>query len=108
MIPNASQIAMANNVELGADKDRKSLQHLTKHFVEIIRSRANGCLNLRDVSGLPGEKRSTRPVVANLLLPFQASELLDVKQKRRIYDITNVLEGIGLIQKISKNTVHWR
>jgi len=27
--------------------------------------------------------------------------------KRRIYDITNVLEGIGLIQKISKNNVQW-
>lgn len=26
-------------------------------------------------------------------------------QKRRIYDITNVLEGIGYIEKISKNRV---
>jgi len=29
-------------------------------------------------------------------------------QKRRIYDITNVLEGIGLIEKKSKNHIHWR
>jgi len=29
-------------------------------------------------------------------------------QKRRIYDITNVLEGIGLIEKTSKNTVRWK
>jgi len=28
-------------------------------------------------------------------------------QKRRIYDITNVLEGIGLIQKEGKNHVSW-
>ena len=28
-------------------------------------------------------------------------------QKRRLYDITNVLEGIGLIRKRSKNTVAW-
>ena len=26
-------------------------------------------------------------------------------QKRRIYDITNVLEGIGYIQKIHKNKI---
>lgn len=28
-------------------------------------------------------------------------------QKRRIYDITNVLEGIGLICKESKNKIRW-
>lgn len=39
---------------------------------------------------------------------LQAAELLNVSQKRRIYDITNVLEGIGLIQKQSKNSVQWR
>ena len=29
-------------------------------------------------------------------------------QKRRIYDITNVLEGIGLIEKKSKNKIKWK
>lgn len=29
-------------------------------------------------------------------------------QKRRIYDITNVLEGIGLIEKKSKNNIKWK
>lgn len=29
-------------------------------------------------------------------------------QKRRIYDITNVLEGIGLIEKQSKNHIRWK
>jgi len=28
-------------------------------------------------------------------------------QKRRIYDITNVLEGIGLLEKKTKNHVRW-
>lgn len=28
-------------------------------------------------------------------------------QKRRIYDITNVLEGINLIQKNGKNHISW-
>ena len=34
----------------------------------------------------------------------EAVKLLKV-QKRRIYDITNVLEGIGYIQKFAKNTI---
>jgi hypothetical protein len=29
-------------------------------------------------------------------------------QKRRIYDITNVLEGIGLIEKTVKNKIKWK
>lgn len=28
-------------------------------------------------------------------------------QKRRIYDITNVLEGIGILEKKSKNQIQW-
>lgn len=35
-----------------------------------------------------------------------AASVLQV-QKRRIYDITNVLEGIKLIEKRSKNNVQW-
>ncbi len=38
----------------------------------------------------------------------QAVKVLAVGQKRRIYDITNVLEGVGLIVKISKSIVKWR
>lgn len=34
--------------------------------------------------------------------------LLHLKvKKRRIYDITNVMEGVGLIEKQSKNLVRW-
>lgn len=29
-------------------------------------------------------------------------------KKRRIYDITNVLEGIGLTEKIAKNHIRWK
>ncbi|XP_055770819.1 transcription factor E2F3-like, partial [Salvelinus fontinalis] len=36
----------------------------------------------------------------------QAAEVLKV-QKRRLYDITNVLEGVHLIKKKSKNNIQW-
>ncbi|KAL6005400.1 E2F transcription factor 3 [Asimina triloba] len=37
----------------------------------------------------------------------KAADTLEV-QKRRIYDITNVLEGIGLIEKKLKNRIRWK
>jgi len=37
----------------------------------------------------------------------EAADKLGV-QKRRVYDITNVLEGIGLIEKRNKNHIAWR
>jgi E2F/DP family winged-helix DNA-binding domain/E2F transcription factor CC-MB domain len=61
-----------------------SLGLLTKKFVSLLKESANGILDL------------------NI-----AAQKLDV-QKRRIYDITNVLEGIGLIDKKSKNNVQWK
>ena len=61
-----------------------SLGLLTKKFVGLIRRSSSGVLDLNE-----------------------AAELLSV-QKRRIYDITNVLEGIGLIEKKSKNNIQWR
>jgi transcription factor E2F4/5 len=46
--------------------------------------------------------------ILSILPIFQATDLLAVRQKRRIYDITNVLEGIGLIEKKSKNSIQWK
>ncbi|XP_036293265.1 transcription factor E2F5 isoform X2 [Pipistrellus kuhlii] len=42
------------------------------------------------------------------LLQEAAADTLAVRQKRRIYDITNVLEGIDLIEKKSKNSIQWK
>ena len=61
-----------------------SLGLLTKKFVHLIQTSPDGVLDLNT-----------------------AAKTLDV-QKRRIYDITNVLEGIGLIEKKSKNNIHWK
>jgi E2F/DP family winged-helix DNA-binding domain/E2F transcription factor CC-MB domain len=60
-----------------------SLGLLTKKFVSLLQASPGNSLDLN----------------------VAASEL--GVQKRRIYDITNVLEGIGLIQKTSKNHVSW-
>ncbi|OMJ85837.1 hypothetical protein SteCoe_12750 [Stentor coeruleus] len=60
-----------------------SLGVLTKKFVSLIQSAPNKCIEIND-----------------------ATRTLQV-QKRRIYDITNVLEGIGLIEKKHKNRIRW-
>ncbi|XP_056332834.1 transcription factor E2F2 [Danio aesculapii] len=60
-----------------------SLGLLTKKFVGLLSESADGVLDLN-----------------------WASEVLEV-QKRRIYDITNVLEGVQLIRKKSKNNIQW-
>lgn len=70
----------------GSSRYDSSLGLLTKKFVDLLQeSQAKGdSLDLN-----------------------QAATRLGV-QKRRIYDITNVLEGIGLIEKKSKNNIAWR
>lgn len=60
-----------------------TLTHLTKRFVKLLNSNSERVINLNEAS--------VRLSVA----------------KRRIYDITNVLEGIGLLQKTSKNVTRW-
>ncbi|XP_052000232.1 transcription factor E2F3-like [Xyrauchen texanus] len=68
-----------------AEKTRydTSLGLLTKKFVELLAQSSDGVVDLN-----------------------QASEILKV-QKRRLYDITNVLEGVHLIKKKSKNNIQW-
>ncbi|XP_049867001.1 transcription factor E2F5-like [Pectinophora gossypiella] len=63
----------------------KSLGLLTTKFVSLLQKAKDGVLDLKI-----------------------ATNLLAVRQKRRIYDITNVLEGIGLIEKRSKNSIQWK
>ncbi|XP_057566528.1 transcription factor E2F2 isoform X2 [Hippopotamus amphibius kiboko] len=61
-----------------------SLGLLTKKFIYLLSESEDGVLDLN-----------------------WAAEVLDV-QKRRIYDITNVLEGIQLIRKKAKNNIQGR
>ncbi|KAG4129685.1 hypothetical protein ERO13_D09G097600v2 [Gossypium hirsutum] len=61
-----------------------SLGLLTRKFINLIKQAEDGILDLN-----------------------KAADTLEV-QKRRIYDITNVLEGIGLIEKKLKNRIQWK
>ena len=61
-----------------------SLGLLTTNFLDHLKSKPNGIVDLN-----------------------VAADELGVK-KRRIYDITNVLEGIGILEKYEKNCVRWR
>lgn len=61
-----------------------SLSLLTKKFINLVECSDDGVVDLN-----------------------MASEKLEV-QKRRIYDITNVLEGIGILEKKSKNNIQWK
>lgn len=65
-------------------------KHLNSFFANVIRK------NIFDIQS-----------VNFYVVLFQAFKVLAVKHIRRIYDITNVLEGIGLIVKISKRHVKW-
>lgn len=53
------------------------------------------------LSGLPHCQQCLRHDV------FQVLEIWP-GPKRRFYDITNVLEGIGVISKLSQSVVKWR
>lgn len=57
-----------------------------------------------DVSFFPQHIKSILFKVLNL---NEAARNLDVP-KRRLYDITNVLEGIDLVEKVGKNSIRWK
>jgi|EP00945_MAST-04E_sp_MAST-4E-sp1_P003621 transcription factor E2F3 len=61
-----------------------SLGLLTRKFLKLLKCAPDGALDLNSTAQDLGV------------------------QKRRIYDITNVLEGIGLLEKKSKNTIMWK
>eukprot|EP00866_Antonospora_locustae_P002078 jgi/Antlo1/2078/2096 len=67
----------------GSSKSENSLHNLTKRFIKLIDETPDKIIDLNT-----------------------AAYLLNVG-KRRIYDITNVLEGLNLLQKSHVNNVRW-
>lgn len=80
---------------------------LTKKFINLIKQAEDGILDLNKAADT---LEVTYPF--NLYPIFKTSfltkSLMVQVQKRRIYDITNVLEGIGLIEKKLKNRIQWK
>ena len=83
-MPRSTVTAAATNAANPACRYDNSLGLLTRRFVQLLRDSPEGVVDLN-----------------------YAATQLEV-QKRRIYDITNVLEGIGMIEKKGKNNVWWR
>ncbi|KAL2984443.1 hypothetical protein AAZX31_12G088800 [Glycine max] len=81
---NIGSPAGSNLTPAGPCRYDSSLGLLTKKFINLIKQAEDGILDLN-----------------------KAADTLEV-QKRRIYDITNVLEGIGLIEKKLKNRIQWK
>ncbi|CAN1772346.1 Transcription factor E2FA [Linum perenne] len=83
-IPMSNPGSPSTLTPAGSCRYDSSLGLLTKKFVNLIKDAEDGIIDLN-----------------------KAAETLEV-QKRRIYDITNVLEGIGLIEKTLKNRIRWK
>ncbi|XVE79178.1 hypothetical protein DITRI_Ditri14bG0037100 [Diplodiscus trichospermus] len=75
---------LTKSSKCGPQTPASNLGLLTKKFINLIKQAEDGILDLN-----------------------KAADTLEV-QKRRIYDITNVLEGIGLIEKKLKNRIQWK
>lgn len=83
-VSNIGSPSGTNLTPAGPCRYDSSLGLLTKKFINLIKHAEDGILDLN-----------------------KAADTLEV-QKRRIYDITNVLEGIGLIEKKLKNRIQWK
>ncbi|XP_017673585.1 PREDICTED: transcription factor E2F6 isoform X1 [Lepidothrix coronata] len=70
-------------VEVKRPRFDASLVLLTRRFMALLKKAPDGVLDLNEVATTLGVR------------------------KRRVYDITNVLDGIHLIQKRSKNLIQW-
>jgi transcription factor E2F3 len=81
---NESDEYEAEEENIEGTKQENSLGQLTKNFLQYIKKRGRVNININDL-------------------------VKDLKvKKRRIYDITNVLQGIGYIEKNGKNEIIWR
>ncbi|GBM56374.1 Transcription factor E2F1 [Araneus ventricosus] len=83
LFPMVTQHTIGRAAQVEKPRYDTSLGQLTKKFLKLLSDATDGIVNLNTACSL-------------LAVP-----------KRRLYDITNVLEGAGLIQKTSRNNIQW-
>ena len=81
--PNLEDSSKSEEIELEEGRQENSLCKLTKKVLEYIKTKNKVNININELVKDLGVK------------------------KRRIYDITNVLQGIGYIEKQGKNEIIW-
>ncbi|XP_050807007.1 transcription factor E2F6 isoform X2 [Gopherus flavomarginatus] len=74
-------VTMRKTLKVTKPRFDASLVYLTRKFMDLVKTAPDGVLDLNEVATTLGVR------------------------KRRVYDITNVLDGIHLIQKRSKNLI---
>ncbi|KAL1765787.1 transcription factor E2F6 isoform X1 [Sigmodon hispidus] len=80
---NVQYVSMRKTLKVKRPRFDVSLVYLTRKFMDLVRSAPGGILDLNKVATKLGVR------------------------KRRVYDITNVLDGIELVEKKSKNHIRW-
>ena len=100
MLDGEGAFKAVDNSERSNARSETSLTHLTKVLLQLVW--------ILFVTHFFLKRFVDVLTTANGILDLNAASLTLGVQKRRIYDITNVLEGIDLIEKRSKNMVHWK
>uniref|UniRef100_G1P008 E2F/DP family winged-helix DNA-binding domain-containing protein n=1 Tax=Myotis lucifugus TaxID=59463 RepID=G1P008_MYOLU len=80
---NVQYVSMRKTLKVKTPRFDVSLVYLTRKFMDLVRNAPGGILDLNKVATKLGVR------------------------KRRVYDITNVLDGIDLVEKKSKNHIRW-
>lgn len=96
-----TQLIPSNNLIFGSEMNVNWTPTLQKEFLHKSRHDSSLIVLARKVVDLLC-KTPIREVGLN-----DATEMLSAS-KRRIYDVINILEGIGLVEKIGRDTVRWR
>ncbi|KAH0512977.1 Transcription factor E2F6 [Microtus ochrogaster] len=84
IVSSCAVLSFAEALKVKRPRFDVSLVYLTRKFMDLVRSAPGGILDLNKVA-----------------------TKLGVRNGGHVYDITNVLDGIELVDKKSKNHIRW-